>query len=52
MGLDTDLDLMQIVGCPDFAWGPTTGITGDPDRLYPSEVPDDVPTSLPHDSSL
>ena len=37
MGLDTDLDLMKIVGGPDFVWGPTVGPTGDPDILYPSE---------------
>ena len=52
MGLDTDLNLMKIVGCPDFVWGPTVGLTGDPGGLDPSEVSDDVPTSLPHDSSL
>ena len=52
MGLDTDLDLMKIVGGPDFVWGPTVGPTGDPYGLDPSEVPDDVPTSHPHDSSL
>ena len=52
MGLDTDLDLMKIVGGPDFVWCPNVGPTGDPDGLDPSEVPDDVPTFLPHDSSL
>ena len=52
MGLDTDLDLMKIVGGPDFVWGPTVGPTGAPYGLDPSEVLDDVPTSLPHDSSL
>ena len=52
MGLDTDLDLMKIVDGPDCVWGPTVGPTGDPDGLDPSEVPDDVPTFLPHDSSL
>ena len=52
MGLDTDLDLMKIVGGPDFVWGPPVAPTGDPDSLDPSEVPDDVLTSLPHDSSL
>ena len=51
MGLDTDLDLMKIVGGPYFVWGTTVGPTGDPDGLDLSEVPDDVPTSLPHDSS-
>ena len=52
MGLDTDLDLMKIVGGPDFVWGPTVCTTGDPVILDPSEVPDDVLTSLPQDSSL
>ena len=52
MGLGTDLDLMKIVGGPDSVWGPTVGTTCDPGGLDPSEVPDDVPTSLPHDSSL
>ena len=52
MDLDTDLDLMKIVGGPNFVWGLTVGTTGDPDGLDPSEMPDDVPTSLPHDSSL
>ena len=52
MDLDTDLDLMKIVGGPDFVWGPTVGPTGDPDGLDPCEVPDDVLTSLPHDSRL
>ena len=51
MGVDADMDLMKIVGDPDLVWGPTLGTTGDPDGLEPSEVPDDVPTSLPHDSS-
>ena len=52
MGLDTDLDLMKIVGGPDFVWGPTVSPTGDPDGFDPSKVPEDVPTSIPHDSSL
>ena len=39
MGLDTDLDLMKIVGGPDFVWGSTVGPTGDPNGLDPSEVP-------------
>ena len=38
MGLDTDLDLMKIVGGPDFVWGPPVAPTGDPDSLDPSEV--------------
>ena len=46
MHLDTDLDLMKIVGGPVFVWGPTVGSTGGPDGLDPSEVPDDVPTSF------
>ena len=50
--MDTDLDLMKIVGGPDIAWGLTFGTMGDPDGLVTSEVPEDVPTSLPHDSSL
>ena len=52
MVLDTYLDLMEIVGGPDFVWGPSDGTTGEPDGLDPSEVPHDVPTFLPHDSSL
>ena len=52
MGLDTDLNLMKIVGGPDFVWSRTVVSTGDPDGLDPSEVPDDVPPSLPHGSSL
>ena len=43
---------MKILGGPDFVWGSTVSQTCDPDGLDPSEVPDDVPTSLPHDSSL
>ena len=35
-----------------LVWDSTVGPTGDPDGLDQSEVPDDVPTSLPHDSSL
>ena len=49
MGLDTDLDLMKIVGGPDFLCCHTVGPTGDPEGLAPSEVPDDVLTSLPYD---
>ena len=52
MGLDPDLDVMRIVDDPDFVWHPKDGPTGDLDGLDPSEMPDDVPTSLPHDSSL
>ena len=52
MGLDTDLDLLMIVGDPDFVLGPTVGPTGDLDGLDFSEAPDDVQTSLPHDSIL
>ena len=52
MGLDTCLHMVKIVGGPDSECGPTVGPTGDPDILDPSEVPDDVPTSLPHESSL
>ena len=51
IGLDTDVDLTKIVGGPAFVWGPLGGSTGDPDGLDPCEVPADVLTSLPHDSS-
>ena len=52
MGLDKDPDPTKIVGGPDFVWGPTSGPTCYPGSLDPSELRDDVPTSLPHDSSL
>ena len=51
MDLDTDQDLLEVVGGPDFVWGPTVCKTGDPAGLDPSEVPDNVPISLPHNSS-
>ena len=46
MGSDTDLDLMKIVGGPDFVRAPTVHPTGHPDGLDPSEVPDDVSTNF------
>ena len=52
MGLDTDLDQMKIVGCPEFVWGPMVGPTGTSEGLDSSEAPDDVPNSFPHASSL
>ena len=44
----TDEDSMWSILCV----GPTVGPTSDPDGLDPSELPDDVPTSFSHDSSL
>ena len=52
MTLDKDMDLMKIVGGPDFVRDPTVGPSCDPGRSDTSEVTDDAPTSLPHDSSL